>query len=83
MSNYRRPRYRSIGVDAFAHAAGESEADVLRMAKGTAAKIVLSESLVQKQDSRVDLRWNAGSYGFVDDQTQAAMVDGQSGGNPR
>jgi 1-aminocyclopropane-1-carboxylate deaminase len=68
-----RKQRKLIGIDAFADEPGKTEAQVLQIAKATAAKIGLSESHIREEDVEVDLRWNAGSYGLVDDQTQAAI----------
>jgi len=68
----RKPR-TLFGIDAFASAPGKSEAQILEIAKNTAAKIGLSESDIRENDVVIDKRWNAGKYGFVDDQTQSGI----------
>jgi 1-aminocyclopropane-1-carboxylate deaminase len=52
---------------------GKSEAQILEIAKNAAIKIGLLESDIQEKDVVIDKRWNAGRYGFVDDQTQAGI----------
>jgi 1-aminocyclopropane-1-carboxylate deaminase len=70
--NTQKPR-RLIGIDAYADVPGKTAATVLQIAKTTAAKIGLSESDIEADDVVVDERWNAGTYGFADDRTQAAI----------
>jgi len=68
------PRKRKIiGIDAFADTPGTSKAAILQISRNTATKIGLSESDIQGEDVIVDTRWNAGSYGFVDEPTHAAI----------
>jgi 1-aminocyclopropane-1-carboxylate deaminase len=71
-SGDRRPR-KIIGIDAFADEPGKSEATILQIARTAAGKIGILEEDIQKEDVEIDLRWNAGSYGFVDERTQDAM----------
>jgi 1-aminocyclopropane-1-carboxylate deaminase len=68
----RRSR-KLIGIDAFADEPGKSEAAILQIARTAAGKIGIPEEDIQKDDVEIDLRWNAGSYGFVDEGTQDAM----------
>ncbi|TVY54613.1 1-aminocyclopropane-1-carboxylate deaminase, partial [Lachnellula cervina] len=68
-----RKARKLLGIDADANAPGASEVRILGIAKNTAIKIGLSESDVQEKDVVIDERWNAGKYGFVDDQTQASI----------
>jgi 1-aminocyclopropane-1-carboxylate deaminase len=69
----QRKQRKLIGIDAFVNKPGDSEAQVLQIAKTTAAKIGLSEYHIREEDVNIDLRWNAGSYGFVDGPTQATI----------
>ena len=62
-----------IGIDAFASPPGKSEALVLEIARTTALKIGLPEEDIGEADVVIDKRWNAGTYGFVDEQTQDAI----------
>jgi 1-aminocyclopropane-1-carboxylate deaminase len=62
-----------IGIDAFADAPENGSALVFQIAKTTAERIGLSESDVHMNDVLIDYRWNAGTYGFVDETTQNAM----------
>lgn len=68
-----RKARKLLGIDADANAPGASKVRILGIAKNTAIKIGLSESDVQEKDVVIDERWNAGKYGFVDDQTQASI----------
>ena len=71
-SGDQRPR-KVIGIDAFANEPGKAEEEILHIARTAAEKIGLSKEDIQKEDMVIDLRWNAGSYGFVDKKTQDAM----------
>jgi 1-aminocyclopropane-1-carboxylate deaminase len=62
-----------IGIDAFADEVGKSATSVLQIAKKTALKIGLLESDILPENVVIDERWNAGSYGFVDDKTEEAI----------
>ena len=68
-----RKKRQMIGIDAFADAPENGSALILQIAKTTAEKIGLSESDVHMNDVLIDYRWNAGTYGFVDETTRAAM----------
>jgi 1-aminocyclopropane-1-carboxylate deaminase len=70
--SHRKER-QLLGIDAFASPPGKSEAEILGIAKKTGIKIGLSESDIQETDVVIDKRWNAGTYGIVNDQTQAGM----------
>lgn len=67
-----RPR-KIMGIDAFADEPGKSEVGVLEIAKTTARVIGQSELDIEESDVVIDMRWNAGSYGFVDETTQDAI----------
>ena len=62
-----------IGIEVYAKEREMSEADVLEIAKTAASKIGLEESSITSDDVTIDMRWNAGSYGFVDDKTKDAI----------
>jgi 1-aminocyclopropane-1-carboxylate deaminase len=62
-----------IGVDAFAGPPGDSETRILQIARTAATKIGLEESDIQESDVEIDMRWNAGAYGFVDERTRDAL----------
>jgi 1-aminocyclopropane-1-carboxylate deaminase len=62
-----------IGIDAFASTPGKSKSGILEIAKTMASKIGLQESDINEEDVVIDERWNAGSYGVVDDKTEAAI----------
>ncbi|KIX06557.1 1-aminocyclopropane-1-carboxylate deaminase [Rhinocladiella mackenziei CBS 650.93] len=61
-----------IGIDASAKPA-ETFAQVLRIAKQTAAKIGLDESDITAQDVILDTRYHAGCYGIADETTLEAI----------
>jgi 1-aminocyclopropane-1-carboxylate deaminase len=67
-----RKQRKSIGVDAFSGPPGD-ETRILQIARTAATKIRLEESNIQECDVEIDLRWNAGAYGFVDEKTQEAL----------
>ncbi len=69
------PPRRVIGIDASAKPA-ETKAQVLRIAKNTAAKIGLSEADITEADVILDERYHAGSYGIPDKQTIEAIKYG-------
>ncbi|PBK63209.1 1-aminocyclopropane-1-carboxylate deaminase [Armillaria solidipes] len=69
------PPRRVIGIDASAKPA-ETKAQVLRIAKNTAAKIGLSEGDITEADVILDERYHAGSYGIPDKQTIEAIKYG-------
>ncbi|KAK0194512.1 putative 1-aminocyclopropane-1-carboxylate deaminase [Armillaria mellea] len=69
------PPRRVIGIDASAKPA-ETKAQVLRIAKNTAAKIGLSEADITEVDVILDERYHAGSYGIPDKQTIEAIKYG-------
>ncbi|KAJ7483880.1 1-aminocyclopropane-1-carboxylate deaminase [Mycena galericulata] len=71
-----RPR-RVIGIDASAKPA-ETRAQVLRIAKFTAAKIGLSEDDIVDNDVILDERYHAGCYGIPDKETIEAIKYGAS-----
>jgi 1-aminocyclopropane-1-carboxylate deaminase len=62
-----------IGIDAFANAPGKSESGILAIAKTAAKMIGLNESCIGEEDVTIDMRWNAGAYGFVDERTKDSM----------
>lgn len=62
-----------IGVDAFASEPGKSRKTVLQIARTTTEALGLPGLAVSDQDVVIDERWNAGSYGFVDERTREAM----------
>lgn len=64
---------RIVGIEVYANAREKTEADILVIAKTTARVIGLAESSIGEEDVMIDMRWNAGSYGFVDERTKAAM----------
>jgi 1-aminocyclopropane-1-carboxylate deaminase len=69
-----KPKQRKlIGIDAYASPPGKSEALVLEIAKSTATKIGLPVEDIGEPDVLIDMRWNAGTYGFVDERTQDAI----------
>jgi 1-aminocyclopropane-1-carboxylate deaminase len=68
-----RKQRKIIGVDAFAGPPGDSETRILQIARAAATKIGLQESDIQESDVEIDMRWNAGTYGFVDERTQEAL----------
>ncbi|SJL10520.1 probable ACC deaminase [Armillaria ostoyae] len=69
------PPRRVIGIDASAKPA-ETKAQVLRIAKNTAAKIGLNEGDITEADVILDERYHAGSYGIPDKQTIEAIKYG-------
>ncbi|KAF7345095.1 1-aminocyclopropane-1-carboxylate deaminase [Mycena venus] len=71
-----KPR-KVIGIDASAKPA-ETRAQVLRIARFTAARIGLSEDDVTDADVVLDERYHAGCYGIPDKQTVAAIKYGAS-----
>ncbi|KAK7000169.1 1-aminocyclopropane-1-carboxylate deaminase [Favolaschia claudopus] len=66
-----------IGIDASAKPA-ETRAQVLRIARFTAAKIGLSEEDINDEDVILDERYHAGCYGIPDKQTIEAIKYGAS-----
>lgn len=71
------PRRMIIGIDASAKPA-ETRAQVLRIAKFTAAKIGLSEDDITDADVILDERYHAGCYGIPDKRTVDAIKYGAS-----
>ncbi|PBK81394.1 1-aminocyclopropane-1-carboxylate deaminase [Armillaria gallica] len=69
------PPRRVIGIDASAKPA-ETKAQILRIAKNTAARIGLSEADITEADVILDERYHAGSYGIPDKQTIEAIKYG-------
>jgi 1-aminocyclopropane-1-carboxylate deaminase len=63
---------RIIGVDASAKP-DETLAQVLRIARQTAAKIGLSEDSITEKDVELDTRYHAGTYGLADEATLEAI----------
>ncbi|KAJ7677103.1 ACC deaminase [Mycena polygramma] len=68
---------KMIGIDASAKPA-ETRAQVLRIAKFTAARIGLSEDDITDADVILDERYHAGCYGIPDKQTVEAIKYGAS-----
>ncbi|KAJ6622295.1 ACC deaminase [Mycena sp. CBHHK59/15] len=68
-------RRRVVGIDASAKPA-ETRAQVLRIAKFTAARIGLSEDDITDADVILDERYHAGCYGIPDKQTVEAIKYG-------
>lgn len=66
------PRRKVIGIDASAKPA-ETFAQVLRIAKQTAAKIGLDEADISEEDVLLDTRYHAGCYGIADAATLEAI----------
>ncbi|CAK5268659.1 unnamed protein product [Mycena citricolor] len=66
-----------VGIDASAKPA-ETRAQVLRIARFTAAKIGLEESDIAEEDVILDERYHAGCYGIPDKQTVEAIKYGAS-----
>jgi len=66
------PKRKVIGIDASAKP-GETFAQVLRIARQTAAKIGLEESDVSEEDVVLDARYHAGCYGIADEATLEAI----------
>ena len=69
--NFSPPR-KVIGIDASAKVA-ETRAQVLRIAKFTAAKIGLSEDDITEEDVILDDRYHGGVYGVADERTNEAI----------
>jgi 1-aminocyclopropane-1-carboxylate deaminase len=67
-----RKQRKSIGVDAFSGPPGD-ETRILQIARTAATKIGLEESDIQECGVEIDMRWNAGASGFVDERTQEAL----------
>ncbi|KAI0020056.1 tryptophan synthase beta subunit-like PLP-dependent enzyme, partial [Xylariomycetidae sp. FL0641] len=65
-------RRKVVGVDASAKVP-QTFAQVLRIAKATAAKIGLSEDDITEQDIVLDDRYHAGTYGIPDETTLEAI----------
>ncbi|KHN98644.1 1-aminocyclopropane-1-carboxylate deaminase [Metarhizium album ARSEF 1941] len=69
----RRPRPRAvIGIDASGRP-GDTSAQVLRIARSTAARIGLSEDDVTERDVVLNSDYNAGVYGVPDETTLDAI----------
>lgn len=66
-------RRKIIGIDVFAHSLEQSRAQILQIAKNTGSLIGLKDNDIQESDVVVDDRWNAGKYGFVDQETKDAI----------
>ena len=62
-----------IGIDCHAGEPGTSAANILQIARTTAVKIGLQQSDISEDDIIVDERWNAGTYGKVDQATEKAV----------
>lgn len=71
------PNRRVIGIDASAKPEA-TRAQVLRIAKFTAAKIGLSENDINEEDVELDERYHDGTYGIPGKQTIEAMKFGAS-----
>jgi 1-aminocyclopropane-1-carboxylate deaminase len=69
------PKRKVIGIDASAKPA-TTHAQVLRIAKNTAAKIGLKEDDITEDDVVLDERYHAGTYGLPDAQTWEAIEYG-------
>ncbi|KAJ5086155.1 hypothetical protein N7532_010926 [Penicillium argentinense] len=66
------PKRKLIGIDASATVAA-TRAQVLRIARNTAAKIGLTEEDITEEDVILDDRYHAGIYGIPDKQTWEAI----------
>ncbi|KAK3350651.1 1-aminocyclopropane-1-carboxylate deaminase [Neurospora tetraspora] len=71
----KKRRRRVIGIDASAKVE-QTRAQVLRIAKQTAAKIGLSEEDITEEDVVLDDRYHAGVYGVPDERTIEAIKFG-------
>lgn len=68
-----RQKRRVVGIDCHAKDPGWSAKNILQIARTTATKIGLKESDINEDDVIVDERWNAGTYGKVDQRTEDAV----------
>lgn len=60
-------------MEAFANSPGKSKESVLRIARTAGRLLKLPEAAIKDEDVVIDEPWNAGSYGLVDERTQAAI----------
>lgn len=68
-----KQKRRVVGIDCHAKEAGWSAKNILQIARTTATKIGLKERDITEEDVIVDERWNAGTYGKVDQRTEDAV----------